>query len=54
MTNSLLPRGHSDVFLFPALLIQLASAQLSPFTPIVGVLFFLAHSPFDRFEQGRL
>ncbi len=40
--------GLRDVFLFPALLIQLPGTQAAAFAPVFGKGFFLAHTPFHR------
>ncbi len=42
------PEGLRDVFLSPALLIQLPGTQAAAFAPVFGKGFFLAHTPFHR------
>jgi hypothetical protein len=40
--------GLRDVFLFPALLIQLPGTQSATLAPVFGKGFFLTHTPFHR------
>ncbi len=42
-------QGFRNVFLFPALLIQLPGAQSATLAPVFGKEFFLAHTSFHRF-----